>query len=430
MAASGCLDTHLTMRCSVRIFCLSGQALARWRLLLSWSAVIAVGQPNIADALPKPLVCVYVPGTTLPDCDGDGYAASQGDCDDGQKSVFPGAAELCNGLDDDCDGATDESVPIAAGTCLSLGLCAGPASDGGPVTKCAGAAGFVCSYSYGYEDVAETLCDGYDNDCDGATDEGLRNACDTCGEPPAEQCNGQDDDCDGLTDEDLSLPSSGCNGMGVCSGATTACQNGVAVCVFPMPWEVTETLCDTLDNDCDGQTDEELGVGQVCFKGQGVCAGSGVLYCAADGSVACSGMAGQPATELCGDGVDNDCNGKTDESFAVGSQCVVGEGACRVYGKTVCTADRSAVLCNVKPLPAGVEVCDNTLDDNCDGATDEAPCTASPGLGADLSCQASQSGQTQTGHSAKLVVTILAMTGGIVLLRRRGRWSLARYLPK
>jgi hypothetical protein len=128
--------------------------------------------------------------------------------------------------------------------------------------------------------------------------------------------------------------------------------------------------------------------------------------------------------------VDNDCNGKTDESFAVGSQCVVGEGVCRVYGKTICTADRSAVLCNVKALPAGLEVCDNTLDDNCDGVTDESPCSASPGLGADLSCQAGQSGQAQNGRSFKLVLTILVMTGGIVLLRRRGRWSLARYLPK
>ena len=39
---------------------------------------------------------------TATDADGDGFAAGQ-DCDDGDASVHPGAPEVCNGADDDCD---------------------------------------------------------------------------------------------------------------------------------------------------------------------------------------------------------------------------------------------------------------------------------------------------------------------------------------
>ncbi|MBI5501377.1 MAG: CHAP domain-containing protein [Deltaproteobacteria bacterium] len=71
------------------------------------------------------------------DGDGDGYAAGT-DCDDGNADVHPGAAEVCNGRDDDCEGGTDEGVTNRCGGC-------------GP-------------------EPAEA-CDGLDNDCDGATDE-------------------------------------------------------------------------------------------------------------------------------------------------------------------------------------------------------------------------------------------------------------------
>ena len=46
------------------------------------------------------------------DCDGDGYLRADGDCDDYQAASYPGAPEACDGLDNDCDGWTDEGQRI------------------------------------------------------------------------------------------------------------------------------------------------------------------------------------------------------------------------------------------------------------------------------------------------------------------------------
>jgi len=46
--------------------------------------------------------------TASNDCDSDGFSVTSGDCDDDDDGVFPGASETCNGVDDDCDGSTDE----------------------------------------------------------------------------------------------------------------------------------------------------------------------------------------------------------------------------------------------------------------------------------------------------------------------------------
>ena len=318
------------------------------------------------------------------DLDGDGYTATTGDCDDGDKSVNPLATEQCNGVDDDCNGQTDDSVTAPIGTCLSDGVCTGPLPNGKPVAQCDGKNGYVCSYPAGYESVNETLCDGYDNDCDGQTDEGLLNACGSCGADPTEICNGKDDDCDGETDESPNMDAVVCGGEGVCVLATPVC-NGVdgPACQLPPSYEVTETRCDGVDNDCDGATDEELGLGQSCVVGRGECQAAGVLKCGPSGATLCAADVGQPRAEVCGDNLDNDCNGQTDEGFDVGSQCTVGLGSCRVIGKMVCVSTGgTASTCDATPAkPLSFERCDNGIDDDCDGLTDEAGCkeAAAPG---------------------------------------------------
>ena len=314
------------------------------------------------------------------DLDSDGYPSvaltgGQADCDDLNKSVFPGATEACNGKDDDCNGQTDENLQAPPGTCLTKGVCAGPLGDGKPVAKCDGVGGFSCTYPYGYEAVSETLCDGFDNDCDGFTDEGLSNACGGCGAVPAEACNGVDDDCNGATDDLVALAND-CTATGVCGESTTICKGGKPTCAFPLSWEATETRCDGLDNDCDGQTDEEMGIGSQCSKGAGICTGSGQWQCGAGGELVCSAVL-RPASpsELCGDGLDNNCDGQTDETFDIGAQCQAGKGVCKVVGKRICSSDKLAATCSVQPLAAAsAEICANELDDDCDGQTDEKSC--------------------------------------------------------
>lgn len=56
----------------------------------------------------------------LTDGDGDGYAAED-DCDDGLSTVFPGAAEVCNERDDNCDGAIEIGAPLADSTAPDAG---------------------------------------------------------------------------------------------------------------------------------------------------------------------------------------------------------------------------------------------------------------------------------------------------------------------
>ncbi len=414
--------------------CSGSKAGATWGLDPAQTSPCANDDPSNWCA-PKPdpngaLKTLGTPGKPNQACDldGDGVPSVAGpgaepDCDDKNKAVFPGAVELCNGQDDDCNGLTDDSPAVPLGTCPSMGLCAGA------VPVCYGAAGFACAMPAGYEPVTESLCDNQDNDCDGLTDEGLTNACGNCGTAPPEECNGKDDDCNGLTDDVVSLPNQ-CTSTGVCALAKPACDGGVLGCAMPLSYQPTETRCDGLDNDCDGQTDEDLGLGGTCTRGKGVCARPGARVCAVDGTVECKGETIVGAAEICGDALDNDCDGQTDEDFvAVGSACTSGVGICKVNGKSVCSADKHSVVCSAQPLkPLANEVCGNQVDDDCDGQVDEKPCLDSS--------QTTCSAQPQPGpHSwwlgLLLALAVVASRRTPTPIRRFGRNSalLRHYSP-
>lgn len=149
---------------------------------------------------------------------------------------------------------------------------------------------------------------------------GAWGACEGAVGPVTEVCDGKDNDCDGTTDEDAVTGSCGLD-AGVCAGKVKACVGGApeATCSavsYGADFEATETRCDGLDNDCDGQTDEGLPPAP-CDKDAGVCAGA-MRACTGGSLPACSDatyLAHDPAyqaVETACDGKDNDCDGLTD----------------------------------------------------------------------------------------------------------------------
>ena len=309
------------------------------------------------------------------DADGDGWAACE-ECDDGAAAVNPGQVEVCDGLDNDCDGGVDtdalDASPFFADTDAD-GYGAGE-----PLLACEAPEGTVRD----------------DSDCDDHDDAVHPGA--------IEICNGHDDDCNGVSDLDATdaptwYRDANGDGYGTAHSTQAACAapegwvdnaldcddlNGAA---FPGNPEV----CDGADNDCDGSVDvgaSDMGSFYTDSDGDGFGDGEVITACEApEGTVDnhrdCddSAAAAHPGgVEVC-DGLDNDCDGGVDTDaidapgwYADGDEDGFGDGdatfACEApAGHVALEGDCDDLDDAVHP--GAIEVC-NGYDDDCNGVSD------------------------------------------------------------
>ncbi len=348
-----------------------------------------------------------------------------GDCADTNTAVNPGATEICNNVDDDCNGQTDEGCDDDLdGFCDANMTYVAPPTPG------------ICPQGPGDTDDTDPkinpagteICDGKDNDSNGKIDEGCDDDkdgyCDTgmftSGKPPA--CPKGGGDCDdtsslinpGVQEECTTAVDDNCNGTTNDLGAvdctpfffdgdvdkwgTTAskcfcvpvgqysainpgdCNDDVSA-INPAVAEI----CDGIDNNCDGNTDESCDA-----DGDGYCAVGKILVglpaICPSGPGDCND--GDPAVnpakaEVCGNGKDDNCDGSQNDLGAVGCTQFFADGDGDSYGlntskKCLCVpqgafASTTGGDCNDADKtvnPGATEAC-NAVDDNCNGSTDE-----------------------------------------------------------